>query len=251
MEDLGYGAVWMGAEQELALPSFHLRGKQGAKLRLAINHARTMHCHARELFPLSSPADAQAIAAVEAAWKAPRKALQTDSFLRTAPLEYAELRRYFGVETHGPDQDASLQTLVVCSPVSRRAAYLQDFLRRPEAPRGAMEMAAVAAFEGLRRDGVSSATMGIVPFFGPSHAESIGFTGRLAQQCIRRFVYRFEGLQQFRAKFTASRVEPVYALHYPRSVSLLAIWDLVTSLAPRANQAKRTKPAGQGVTEPA
>jgi lysylphosphatidylglycerol synthetase-like protein (DUF2156 family) len=159
--------------------------------------------------------------------------------LRAAPFEYLHLRRYFGIETRDSASRPTLEALVVCSQVSRRRYYLQDVMRRPQSPRGATELAVVGAFEALRDDGVSFATMGIVPFFGPKPSVDDGSWSDLAQIVMRRLVYRFDGLHQFRAKFSPSRVEPVFALHHPMSVPLRAIGDLVVSLAPAAEFLRR------------
>jgi hypothetical protein len=207
-----------------------------------VNHAKRQRCRAREFFPRSSAADAVAIRCVEEAWKATRSALRTDSFLRTAPFEYAHLRRYFGVETEAAPGDRSqptTQSLIVCSRVSRDRYYLQDFLRRPDAPRGATEMAVVEALERLRRDGIRIATMGIVPFFGPTPSNQRDGLARVAERVMRKLVYRFDGLGQFRSKFAASQIEPVYAVHHPKYVSPLAVWDLLVTLAPRAGWLRR------------
>ena len=238
---LGFGAVWIGREQEFDLSAFHLRGGRAEKVRLAVNHARRTGCRGRELFPLTSASDFDAIRRIERAWKQTRRALRTDSFLRAAPFEYAYLRRYFGVETTDSAGERTLQALVVCSRVSPRRYYLQDFIRRPEAPRGATELAVVEAFEGLRAGGVAFATMGIVPFFGPKPTDTPDRWSDVAQLLMRRLVYRFDGLQQFRAKFCASRVEAVYALHHPRSFPLRAVGDLVLALAPAADFLRRVE----------
>ena len=65
-----FGAIWIGAEQRLDLATFTTRGRPGAKLRLAINHAHRMGASARELDPRRDATDRRALRLVEDAWKA-------------------------------------------------------------------------------------------------------------------------------------------------------------------------------------
>ena len=237
--DEGFRSLWVGSEQRFDLDAFTMRGRAAAKLRLAINHARRAGAHAREAFPRSCPEDRAEIDRVELAWKAQRPARRTDSFLRTAPMETAERRRYFVVDAPSSSGvgDDSVQAIAVCSQVSARGWYLQDLVRHPSAPRGVSELVAVEAVEAFRREQFAFATMGIVPFFDPRGDSDKMALPRAAAWCIRHFdrAFRFSGLQQFRAKFHAHHIEPVYALYWPRVMTPLVAWDVARLLAPRAS----------------
>ena len=229
-----FAAIWIGAEQRLDLATFDTRGRAGEKLRLALNHARRVGASARELDPRQDVTDEVALRLVEDAWKAARPSRRLASFLRTEPLENAEHRRYFGVETPGLN-NATLQSFLVCSPVSRRGVYLQDLVRDPGAPRGAAELATVFALDTFRREGLEFATLGISPFFPAGDAPRGGVLSRAANWCIRHFdrLYHFAGLRQFRAKFATASVDPLYVLHWPRTLTPLAIWDIAALLSGR------------------
>jgi phosphatidylglycerol lysyltransferase len=229
-----FAAIWIGAEQRLDLATFDTRGRAGEKLRLALNHARRVGASARELDPRHDVTVELALRLVEDAWKAARPSRRLASFLRTEPLENAEHRRYFGVETPGLN-NATLQSFLVCSPVSRRGVYLQDLVRDPGAPRGAAELATVFALDTFRREGLEFATLGISPFFPAGDAPRGGVLSRAADWCIRHFdrLYHFAGLRQFRAKFATASVDPLYVLHWPRTLTPLAIWDIAALLSGR------------------
>lgn len=229
-----FAAVWIGAEQRLDLATFNTLGRTGEKLRLALNHARRLGLSARELNPRRDVADRRALRFVEDAWKAARPSRRLASFLRTEPLENAEHRRYFGVETSASKR-TTLQSFLVCSPVSRRGFYLQDLVRDPGAPRGAAELATVFALDTFRREGLEFATLGITPFFPAGSAPRVGVLPRGADWCIRHFdcLFHFAGLRQFRAKFATAHVDPLYVLHWPRTLTPLAIWDIAALLSGR------------------
>jgi lysylphosphatidylglycerol synthetase-like protein (DUF2156 family) len=226
----GFGTTWVGSEQYFDLSRFHTRGKPGEKLRLAMNHARREGAVAREIDPLHVEQHRHAIDAAEAAWKRARPQRDTRSFLRTEPMENATLRRYFAVERVEGGQPR-FESFVVCAPVSDRGWYLQDLVRRPDAPRGTAELVSVCALETLRDDGFDFATMGIVPFFDPKGARGAApSSDGVVKWCIRHFDqhYGFAGLQQFRAKFPADETHPRFALYWPKVLTPWAVWDLVS-----------------------
>lgn len=226
--DLGFASTWIGSEPFFDLSSFHTEGKRGEKLRLAMNHMRRVGGEAREIHPSRCPLDRGAMTRVERAWKAARPERENPSFLRTEPLENADARRYFAVETRGPS-GPRMQSFLVCSPVSRRGWYLQDLVRDPAAPRGATELVAVHAMERLRDEGFDFATMGIVPLLDPDGTHAVGASTRWALSHFDA-LYRFAGLKQFRSKFAPSWNECVFVLHPPAPMSPLVVWNIVSML---------------------
>jgi len=147
------------------------------------------------------------------------------SFLRTAPLENAQGRRYFVVEG-----DERIESLLVCSPVSLRGQYLQDLVRRPDALRGCNELNMVTAMAVFQREGLEFVTGGIVPFYDPNRPRCAQRPqdGGVLGQVIGYFdhLFRFSGLQQFRAKFVPSRVADMYALLWPGVLTPGLVRDL-------------------------
>jgi phosphatidylglycerol lysyltransferase len=227
-ERLGFASVWLGCEQVFDLDSFSTCGKPAEKLRLAVNHARREGLVVREVFPLDDDHAHAKILAVDTLWRRKHSARRTKSFLRTAPMENAHLRRYFVAERRG-----AMEAFIVCAPVSRRGWYLQDLVRRPDAARGATELVSLHALETFAAEGIRFATMGPVPFFDPIGTRSTASVGGAIGFCIKHFdgVFGFAGIRQFRAKFPATRLVPVHALLWPRALTPLAGWDLVRILA--------------------
>ncbi len=210
----GFRSVWLGAEPFYDLQTWHTRGKAGEEIRQACNHARKHGGSAREVYPLRDADIRRGIEDVTEAWMQARPQRRNRSFLRTAPLERAEQRRYFVVEG-----DQRIESLLVCSRVSQRGQYLQDLVRRPDALRGSHELNIVTAMTIFQSEGLEFVTGGIVPFYDPNRprSEQRPQIGGILGKVIGRFdhLFRFSGLQQFRGKFAPSRVVDIYALLWP------------------------------------
>jgi lysylphosphatidylglycerol synthetase-like protein (DUF2156 family) len=111
---------------------------------------------------------------------------------------------------------------------------LQDIVRRPDAPRGSNELNMVTAMAVFQTEGLEFVTGGIIPFYDPNRRRCAqrpqegGVLGRL----IGHFdhLFRFSGLQQFRAKFIPSRVVDVYALLWPGVLTPGLVRDLCALL---------------------
>jgi len=209
-----FRSVWLGSEPFYDLQTWHTRGKAGEEVRQACNHARKHGGNAREVHPLQDAGIRKSIEDVTEAWMQARPMRRSRSFLRTAPLENAEDRRYFVVEA-----DQRIQSLLVCSRVSQRGQYLQDLVRRPDALRGSHELNIVTAMTSFQQEGLEFVTGGIVPFYDPNRprCSQRPQIGGILGKVIGRFdhLFRFSGLQQFRAKFVPSRVVDIYALLWP------------------------------------
>jgi lysylphosphatidylglycerol synthetase-like protein (DUF2156 family) len=220
-----FQSVWLGSEPFYDLATWHTHGKAGMEVRQACNHARRLGAAAREAHPLDDVRDRVALQQVADAWMAARPERRSRSFLRTAPLENARHRRYFVVEG-----DERVESFLVCSSVSRRGQYLQDLVRRPDALRGANELAVVTAMAVFQREGLDFVTGGIVPFFDPNRPRrnQLFQEGGMLGSVIRHFdhLFRFSGLQQFRAKFAPSRVVDIYALLWPGVLTPALAWDI-------------------------
>lgn len=209
-----FRSVWLGTEPFYDLRRWHISGGTGREIRQASNHARKHGGSAREVFPLHDADVCRGIEDVTEAWMNARSLRRNQSFLRTAPMERVEERRYFVVE----DGDR-IESLLVCSHVSHRGQYLQDLVRRPDALRGSHELNIVTAMGVFQKEGLEFVTSGIVPFYDPNKprcAQGNQFGGVLGH-VIGRFdhLFRFSGLQQFRGKFVPSRVVDIYALLWP------------------------------------
>ncbi len=230
--NLGLAGVWVGTEQIIDLANYSLIGKSGRKLRQEANHIRHLGGTAREILPLHNQTDRQALEEVELLWKARLRQRYNASFLGTKPMENAQFRRYFAVETPGnPPGDPIMQSFLVCSQVSRRGWYL-DLVRRPDAPRGATELVIFSAMETFRAEGVEFVSMGLVPFYDPGGQHTTSKTDLLmlwGASYLDR-LYHFQSMQMFRSKFSPTRIESTYILYWPSILTPQLILDLISVL---------------------
>ncbi|MEY2627775.1 MAG: hypothetical protein RJB08_1534 [Actinomycetota bacterium] len=223
--------TWVGIESIVDLTQWSLAGGRRQKVRWARNHAAGLGYQWREVFPLESPADRDALHDVERAWKAERKARGTDSFQRTSFLELAEIRRYFACVLN-----TDVVAFCACTPMNSTSWYLQDVVRRPDAPRGALEGAMALALDVLRDEGYLMASNGPIPFWQPNDLGPDDHSlGPIGHRIVRFFdqQYRFDGISQFRNKFAADQLEPLYVLRSHRVIGPLAAASLTRLMTRR------------------
>jgi lysylphosphatidylglycerol synthetase-like protein (DUF2156 family) len=214
---LGMTSIWTGTESFLDLASWSTAGGRRQKVRWARNHALKIGLTWREVFPLSRADDHDALRHVEHLWRAERSERKTDSFLRTDFMELAPLRRYFACD--GP---SGVIAFVSCTPVSAEGWYLQDVVRTPDAPRGALEGAMALALDTFRDEGFTFVSNGPLPFWRPhefwSDPDQLGAIGNRVLKFFDR-QYRFHGINQFRSKFEPDRLSPLYVLRTRRLIT--------------------------------
>lgn len=214
---LGMTVIWTGTESYLDLASWKLAGGRRQKVRWARNHALKIGLTWREVFPLTSADDHDALRHVEQLWRSERPERKTDSFLRTDFMELAHVRRYFACD--GP---SGVIAFVSCTPVSAEGWYLQDVVRTPDAPRGALEGAMALALDTFRDEGFSFVSNGPLPFWRPhefwSDPHQLGAIGNRVLKFFDR-QYRFHGINQFRSKFEPDRLSSLYVLRTRRLIT--------------------------------
>ncbi len=226
--DLGMSATWMGTECFVDLASWNLEGGRREKLRLAQNHGRRLGLTWREARPLESEIDFTGLARVEEAWKQERRERRTDSFLRTSFTELAHLRRFFVCEESG-----EVVASTTCTPINSRGWYLQDLVRTPHAPRGALEGTLILALDTLRDEGYTTASNGPLAFWHPSEGQTDNHPlGPVANRVIAYFDrrYRFQNINQFRSKVAADSLRATYLLRSDRMVTPRVVRSLVQLL---------------------
>jgi len=211
--------LWTGAECFVDLSQWSTSGGRRQKIRWALNHAQRLGVSWREARPATREDDRLALARIEELWKYEREERRTASFLRTSYLEIAEWRRYFVAEVNG-EAIAS----VTCTPINAKGWYLQDIVRIPSAPRGALEGAMAFALDVLRDDGYAVASNGPLPFWRPhEHWSDAHQLGPLGNRVMKMFdhQFRFGGINQFRSKLEPDWTETLYVL---RSRRLITPW---------------------------
>ncbi len=222
---LGMRSTWIGTECFIDLRAWSLEGGRRQKVRWARSHAMKLGLTWREAFPLRCADDFDGLQRIEERWKQQRRERRTDSFLRNEFTELAHLRRYFVCE--GP---AGIVASITCTPINANSWYLQDPVRDPDAPRGALEGAMAFALDVLRDDGYAWASNGPLPFWRPGgepeHPHPLGPLGdRVLAYFDRR--YHFARINRFRSKFVPDVTRPVYVLRSHRFVTPAAAASLV------------------------
>jgi len=225
---LGLRSLWIGHETFVEVPPFNLSGARREKLRLAINFARRHGVTWREIHPGTSPADHNSMFSLEEAWKEERKERRTNSFLRNDFTELGEHRRYFVAEDH--DVAVASATL---TRVNDDSWYLQDIVRRPDAPRGALEGAIAESIFAIQRDGAARLSNGPLPLWSPEDGDiptpQLGPLGRTILRTFDRS-FRFRGINTFRTKLAPDEIVPLYVIYSRRGLSPQSIRSLLQLL---------------------
>jgi phosphatidylglycerol lysyltransferase len=215
--ELGMTSIWTGYESFLDLATWSTAGGRRQKVRWARSHAQKIGVHWREALPVTNDVERHGLLRVEELWREERSERRTDSFLRTDLMELAEFRRYFVAE--GP---TGILAFVACTPVNKEAWYLQDIVRSPDAPRGALEGAMALALDTFRDEGFAYASNGPLPFWRPNdgsdESHQLGAIGNYVMKFFDR-QYRFHGINQFRSKFESDWTSGLYVLRSRRVVT--------------------------------
>lgn len=231
---IGFGALKVGEEPIFDLTSYAPRGDRAKKVRAARNHALRLGVTVREYRPIErrDPGLEQAMLDVLAAWCASRPAQPLAFSLRLEPFAWMEGKRYFVAEQHG-----RVVGFLVCTRLAARAgAYLEDVIRRPDAPYGSTELLILSALEALARDGVREASLGVAPLQGVEQQASraqrvLGRVAAFARDRVNH-IYRFKSLNHFKRKFAASRYEASYLLYLPPRLTLRLLLGLASAFTP-------------------
>ena len=232
----GLRTTWVGNEATIDLPGWSLDGTARQKVRWACNYGRRAGLRWREATPRTSVADHLALAEVQERWKSARPARRTASFLRTDFTDLLDWRRYFVAE-----RDDETVAALTCTPINDRDWYLQDLVRVPTAPRGALEGAIALALSTLRDDGFSRASHGPLAFWHPRHDPVANQSlGTLGDRIVRHFDqrYQFQAINQFRVKFVPDHVEPIYVAWSRRATSPLTALSLTRLLTGTGDTAR-------------
>ncbi len=133
-------------------------------------------------------------------------------------VEPETLARLFDRRVFVAERRAEVVGFVVLSPIVRRRGWLfEQFVHKPGAPNGTIELMINAAIRALAKDEYEYVTLGlaplstrakIAPFHNPHWLRSL-----LAWMRVhgRRF-YNFDGLDAFKAKLQPQKWEPVFAI---------------------------------------
>lgn len=208
----GYSVLKIGEQPFFSLAEWQPpRGDPGKHLRWCLNKAARAGVSVRAY----EAADEEPARAALAAWEAGLARPAASSFLRSSPLTHAAEKRLFVARC-----DGRVEALLACTPVpAENGWFLEDLVRRPDAPMGATEAAVVEALRTLATTGAERAWMDIAPLRG-SEAQldrRAHVLFRAAAPAISFFDsrYHFRTLTRYLDKFQPTAWRPAYVALNP------------------------------------
>ncbi len=152
---------------------------------------------------------------------------------RLDPWSFMNSKKYFRLVYEG-QQVAFLAAVPV---PARKAWYLIDLIRDPEAPVGSTELLVIEATEMLTRQGAVEVTLGMAPLVPVDDKER---TYHPLAYKIMRFIfektssfYGFKSLFAYKEKFLPQSWEPVYLIALSGPVNLKMLYGLVIAHYPK------------------
>jgi phosphatidylglycerol lysyltransferase len=216
-----FSAVKMGASPYFDLKTWNPRGDSAKKLRAGVNQARRAGVEIETVTDAIDDSLKKETARLCMHWLDSRRSGTTFGWLVALdPFLHSEYKKYFAARV-----DGKLVGFLAASPIpTRKAWYLEDVLREPDAPQGMATLLVVEALARLKAEGAAFATLGTSPLAtdGPNDlASEHRMTARALEMAARRLggFYNFEGLRRFKAKFVPTWWESEYALA-PRGVAM-------------------------------
>lgn len=230
-EQPGHSVVVLGAQpvwNPQALPPWR------SSLRAQLARARNKGVRVRE-WPVTEAQSHPELARVLTEWLA-RKPLPSLHFL-VEPQTLAALtdKRLFVAE-----RDGAPVGFVTLAPIPARNGWLtEQFVRGKDAPNGTVELMLDAALHAIAQDGAQYVTMGLVPLssgtWNPALYNPLWL--RFALGWVRahgRRFYNFGGLESFKAKFSPTDWEPIYAISSEPRFSPRTLWAIADAFADRS-----------------
>lgn len=144
-------------------------------------------------------------------------------------------RRVFAAEACG-----KVVGFVLLSPVPRREGWLfEQFIHKPGAPNGTVELMIDTAMRALAASGCDYATLGLAPLStrAPSAPFRNPFWLRILLAWMRvhaRRFYNFDGLDVFKAKLKPDRWEPVFAISNEPRLSPRTLYAVAAAFSENA-----------------
>jgi len=209
-----FTAVKVGASPYFDLRTWNPRGDSAKKLRAGVNQARRAGVEVEIVPEGIDESLKRETARLCMHWLDARRAATTFGWLVALdPFLHSEYKKYFAARVNG-----KLVGFLAASPIpARKAWYLEDVLREPQAPSGTATFLVTEALARLKEEGAALATLGTSPLTtdgGDDVPTEHRMTRRILDIASRRLAgfYNFEGLRRFKAKFVPSWWESEYAL---------------------------------------
>jgi phosphatidylglycerol lysyltransferase len=218
----GLCAVKVASAPYFDLRTWNPRGDRAKKMRAGVNQALRAGVTFEEAADVTDELRREA-AALCGTWLESRRAAAGFGWLLALdPFRHAGHKKFFTAR----DTSGGLVGLLAASPMpSRGGWYMEDVLRRPDAPAGTADLLVVEALKRLRDTGARLATLGTAPLAadGDDNVSTPGHTQtrralRLVGARLGAF-YNFAGVRRFKAKFAPSYWESEYVL-VPRGATI-------------------------------
>jgi phosphatidylglycerol lysyltransferase len=216
--EIGFSAFKIGEEPWFDLTSWHTpRGNRGKKYRWATNHARRLGVEIEEYRPAEKRdiGIENEVLDVLARWRAALGKPESNSFLRSAPLEQPAYKRIFLARRAG-----KAEAVLACAYIpAANDWYLEDAFRAPDAVNGATELTISEALTRLQADGAAGAEFAMAPMRGVNEQldRRASWIGHILARAIRRVDHRygFGAMARYEARFEPSEWRPCYLAFLP------------------------------------
>ncbi|HKE56542.1 MAG TPA: DUF2156 domain-containing protein [Pyrinomonadaceae bacterium] len=213
---LGLRALRIGAAPYFDLATWAPRGDRAKKARAGVNQARRAGVSVAEVVEVDERLIREATCLCKSWLNTRRSAVRFGWLFAVDLFQHKELKKYFTAR----DSTGKLVGFLAASPIpAREGWYLEDILRRRDAPNGTTDLLVVEALESFKRAGAKLATLGTVLLATDGDQDvqvspllSKGM--RFVADCFSIF-YNFEGVRRFKTKFAPSWWESEYVLLSP------------------------------------
>lgn len=214
-QSLGLRAIKIGSAPYFNLETWAPRGDRGKKARAGVNQARRAGIEVAQVIDIDKELIRETQCLCQS-WLNTRRSPTKFGWLFAVDLfQHSERKKYFTAR----DATGRLVGFLAASPIpARQGWYLEDVLRKPEAPNGTSDLLVVEVLKLLKRDGAKLATLGTAPLAREGNVDSlVQYSPKLSQ--VARVVanvftvfYNFDGVRRFKAKFAPSWWESEYLL---------------------------------------
>ncbi len=155
-------------------------------------------------------------------------------------VEPDTLARLFDRRVFVAEKECEIIGFVVLSPITNRHGWLfEQFVHRPGAPNGTVELMIDSAMRTIAADGYEYATLGLSPLSSRAQVEPFRnpFWLRILLAWMRKHgqrFYNFDGLDAFKAKLRPERWEPVFAVSNEPRLSPRTLYAIASAFSGNA-----------------
>ena len=213
--EIGLSAVKIGASPYFDLTQWNPKGNTAKSLRSGVNQALRAGVEVSLIEQVDDALKAETASLCFEWLKARRAATKFGWLLALDPFLHFERKKLFAAR----DNVGRLVGILAVSPIpTRNGWYLEDVLRRFNAPPGTADLLVVQALKHLKAEGATLATLGTSPLardgVDDCSTKDHPIIERALRTMSRRFsaFYNFEGLRRFKGKFVPSYWESEYVI---------------------------------------